>query len=226
MPINTTAGECSDDYCDQLEEMLFLKMQALKIEYQPSAKQWIEAVKKMNILAENFLVERHDCRYMENEILNIREAIAGRKNAVHDEARQFLGWYGVKHVFGDVDPLGLYLQGPLKKAQREFEKSAVARDDAEEALWEAINALPAIWKQEREDSTADEGDRPGVVVLSVMAAPEPVDIEGCEELADVPEAVTTTPCPLATQVTVVVVGSVDADDGSAEISSALRALAQ
>lgn len=154
MPLTTPAVGCTDEYCDQLQILVSMKMQALKVQYGPGPHEWNEAVRKINLLVDNLLAENHALRDVENDFQEIKDALDGKLNAVRDQALDLLRWYGVKNDSGGVDPLVLYLKGPLEKARREVEKYATSLNEAEEALWQAISGLHAEFKPTPADASA------------------------------------------------------------------------
>lgn len=175
MPLHTDVINCSGAYCAELVQMVSLKMQALRKEYKPLVNQWDEAVETINILVNNLLNERFAVQHCENRIQRYRDAIGGENNALRTEARDFLRWHGLKKGFDDVDPVALYLRGPLDIIEREREKCAVALDNAEEALWETINDLHAAWKDAHENPAAPESEPWDVITLSTLPAPVALD---------------------------------------------------
>lgn len=203
MPITQTAAHCSDDYCNQLQDMVLLKMQSLRFDHRPSAEQWQPAARTINTLVDNFLVEWHAVLQAETEFQTIWDAIAGKENAVRVEARKFLNWFGVKKGADAVDPVALYLKGPLDKALRELEKCAAARDEAEESLWETIKELPAVWTEARAYASTGK-------LSAAMAAADAVEEPSGQ--APAIEAGLPPENPESTGVEVAVVGSLDALD--------------
>ena len=217
MPIDTTAAAVSDNYCDQLQSLVSLKLQALLDEYQPPDVQWNEAVENIDVLLGNLLIEVEALEDVETVFQDIGDAIDGKSNEVRDEALKFLGRYDANTISADVDPVGLYLKGRFEKARRDVEKYTVSRDEAEEALWSAINGLHAKLKLAQQNSTAVESGLEEPALLPALPAADapnhPLDMEWFEPQApaDAVRPRTPTPTPTDDGVDIVLVGSLHAE---------------
>ncbi len=190
-------------------------MQALRKEYRPDANQWGDAVEKINVLVNNLLSERFAVQHCQYRIQRYRNAIDGENNELRTEARDFLRWYGLKKGFDDIDPVALYLRGPLDIIQREREKCAVALDSAEEALWETLDDLHAAWKDAHGNPAAAESEPWNVVTLSTLPAPAALDDAAPAGAAQLPaaEAGTGTDAAMTFSADAVVVGLRDGESG-------------
>lgn len=224
MPIRKSAADCNEDYCDQLQKLVSTQLKVLKTEYQPSADQWADTVRKVNILANNLVAERQALEQAEKNFQDIWDAMAGKENDVRDEALKRLDWYGVEKDSAAVDPVAVYLKGPLEKALREIEKCNEARAKMDKALWATIDDLPTVWRSAVEHSTTGQGNLPEVVVLGAMAAAEALtdalDFEVRAEPADSVAAAPTEPA-LVIDAQVIVVGSLAAESAPSDMPPTL-----
>ena len=217
MPIDT-----SDNYCDQLRSLVSQKLQALQDEYQPFGAQWNEAVETIDILLENLLVEVQALADVDRNFPEIRVASDGKSHPVRDEALKFLGRYDENTVSADVNLVRLYLKGRFEKARREVEEYTVSRDEAEEALWGAINGLHAELKMAQENLTDIENGLPQLMppaALQDADSPEhPLDMAMFDQAVQADAVPPPTPSPKDNEVNAVPVGLANAENLSHDAS--------